>query len=344
MKCIASSIFTLLALVSAAAASAAVKWHPGHYLMLDAYSSQATHFSQINEIANVSSIKGVELRVWWYQLETSKGKYNFSKVDTYLKKVKSLPAPKRLVVRIMDRKFGVNSRSGIVPTYLMSERIYRGGVTASKNGYVARLWEAPVMDRLIAVYQAMGRRYDNEPYFEGIRTGETTLGFGKSAPAGYSHAALENQYERLARSARAAMPRTSLFFSTNYLGNNAVMGELIQSFVGPGVAVGGPNVMPYNMTQGQRVWTGQFGADFRGLLPIVNSVEPGELGGNLGNYTPKQISNFAYGTLHVSHLFWSRNTWSGNSGQRWSTGILPFLRTNPPTRTNCPTVYGLCSK
>jgi hypothetical protein len=78
------------------------------------------------------------------------------------------------------------------------------------------------------------------------------------------------------------------------------------------------------------------------MLALGSSVEAGELGGNLGDFTPKQISDFAYNTLHLSHIFWVRNTWSGDSSQRWYTGILPFLRTNPPIRTACPVSYGIC--
>jgi hypothetical protein len=39
---------------------------------------------------------------------------------------------------------------------------------------------------------------------------------------------------------------------------------------------------------------------------------------------------------------WTMNEWAGGSSQRWSTGILPYLRTFPPVRTGCPTVYSWC--
>jgi hypothetical protein len=79
----------------------------------------------IDEIAREPVIKGVQVRIWWHELERSKGSYNFSKVDAYLKKVKSLPVPKRLVVRIMDRENNTTSRNGIVPSYLLSDPITR---------------------------------------------------------------------------------------------------------------------------------------------------------------------------------------------------------------------------
>jgi hypothetical protein len=335
------AILTLVGISAAEAQS--IKWHPGHYMTMANGASQAQHFSHIDEIGKEPAIKGVQVRIWWYELEPSKGIYDFSKIDAYLNRLKSQSAEKRLVVRIMDRAFSTTSRARIVPDYLLSDPQYNGGVVRTKNGYAARLWEKPVMDRLIALYQAIGTRYDSDNYFEGLQSGETTLGLNGSKPPGYSVTTLAQQYKRFAAEARRTMPRTNLFFATNWLGPDEVMGSLVQSFVEPAVGVGGPNTQPDNPTQGQRVWIGQMGADFRGTLAISSSVESTELGGSHGDFTPKQIYDFAYNTLRVNYLFWSRNTWNGDAGQQWQTGILPFLRTNPPTRAGCPTSYGLCA-
>lgn len=317
--------------------------------MLNLGDTQAQHNRTIDEIAGVPAVKGVEVRLFWSQLEPSKGTYDFSRIDGYLKKLKSLPTPKRLVVRVMDRRFGTSNKSGIVPNYLMSDPAYRGGVVpmgAHGEGFVARLWETPVMDRLMALYKAMGVRFDSDPFIEGFSTGESTLSLGnpKQWPAGYTHAALLSQYLRFVDSARQYMPQSNIFFNANYLGGDAMMSTLLQRMYDEGVAACGPNVMPDNLTSSQRVWTGKTGADYRGLLPIANAVEGPDLGGGHGDWTPKQLSDFAYNTLHGSHLFWVVNTWVGDSSQRWKTGILPFLKTNPPVRTTCPSSYGLCTK
>jgi hypothetical protein len=324
-------------MITAPVGAQSMKWHPGHYVMLSGGASQASHFANIDEIAKEPVIKGVQVRIWWHKLEKSKGVYDFSSIDAYLTKLKSLPVTKRLVIRVMDRRFNTTSTSGIVPDYLRSEAIYKGGIIQTKTGYAARLWEQPVMDRLIALYRAMGARYDSDPHFEGIASEETTLSL-KSIPAGYSNSALGAQYERLAATVRPAMPRTNLFLYTNFIGSDSVMSELIQSLVAPQVAAGGSNVKPNAMTLGQRVWTGALGADYRGLLALSSSVERAEL----GNFTAKQINDFAYNTLQVNYLFWVR-AGSGTSQQKWSTGVLPFLRTNPPIRTSCPASYGSCA-
>src|SRR5690348_851253 len=123
------SLLALLfsALAAAAPSIAATKWHPGHYVMLNLGDTQEPHFRTIDQIAGVPAVKGVEVRLFWSQLEPSKGSYNFSRIDAYLQKLKSLPTPKRLVVRVMDRKFGTSNRSGILPNYMLSDSIYKGG-------------------------------------------------------------------------------------------------------------------------------------------------------------------------------------------------------------------------
>jgi hypothetical protein len=347
-----STLATLALLACAAAPSteAQVKWHPGHYVKLNAGGTQAEHFRHIDEVGREPVLKGVELYVWWYEIERSKGVYDFSRIDAILGKLKSLPVRKQLVVRVMDRRFGTTSKTAIVPNYLLNEPIYKGGVAfqdVNMAGYVARLWEAPVMDRLIALYRALGMRYDPNPYVEGFATEETTLSISvnkSTTPAGYSAASLLKQYLRFAAAARQTMPHSNIFMGTNFIGGEANMGTLIQALHDSDLAAGGPSTIPNRLLESQKVWTGVTGADYRGAIAIGPGVETAVFGGKHGNYSPKQVADWAYQNLGVTHLFWVRNTWTGSDAQRWSTGILPTLRTNPPTRTACPRVYGLCAK
>src|SRR5262249_42508803 len=97
------------------------------------------------------------------------------------------------------------------------------------------------------------------------------------------------------------------------------------------------------ISQAQRVWTGKTGADYTTTLAIAQNVEDLELGSSHGTYTPKQLYDFAYGTLKANYMFWIRNTYNGGSAQQWKSGILPFLKTNPVLRTGCPSSYGSCN-
>jgi hypothetical protein len=329
----------LTSFFGASAAAQGIKWHPGHYVMFGTEDSKWQVLQNIQEIGDEPSIKGVQVRIRWYDLETSRGVYDFSKIDAYLAKLRAQPTRKQLVVRVIDRAFNTTSSAGIVPNYLLSST-YKGGVVRNKTGYVARLWEPAVMDRLIALHRAIGRRYDDDLRFEGLATEETTLSLNTPFPAGYSHAALGAQYIRLATGVRSAMPSSNFFLYTNWIGSADVMDDLLQGLVVPRVAAGGSNILPGTKTLGQRVWTGEFGADYRWLLALSSSVETGEL----RDFTPKQINDWAYNTLRLHHIFWVRNTWAGEPSRRWDTGILPFLRTKPPIRTRCPDSYSVCTR
>jgi hypothetical protein len=336
-----TAAFVLLTLFAPGASAQGHKWHPGHYVMLTGDTSVYQHLKQIDEIGRDGSIKGVMVRIWWHDLETSWGRYDFSRINRYLQRLRQQPTTKRLVVRVMDRAFHERSPSGIVPNYLRNNSQFNGGVIRTKNGYAARLWERRVMDRLIALYRQIGHRYDSEPLFEGVFTEESTLGL-RWVPAGYSNQKLVQQYIRFMNQVKPAFTRTNLFMNVNWIGSSSLMGDLVQAMVWPGIAAAGSDLVPGEKTLGQQVLTGIYGADYRRELPIASAVETASLGGSLGDFTPRQIANAAYNDMQAHYLFWVRNTWKGDRAQRWYTGILPFLRTNPPVRTRCPNSYGIC--
>jgi hypothetical protein len=304
--------------------------------------SLATHLKNIKEIGGVAAIEGVQIRVWWHDLEPAKGVYDFSRIDAYLSALATQPTPKRLVIRVMDRRFNTSSPDGIVPSYLRSN-YWDGGVARSKTGYVARLWDPRIMQREIALFQALGKRYDSHPLLEGFATEETALGLRAPYPDGYSTATLEAQYERFAKAVHPTILHTNLFIYTNWLGGDATMTRLLQALIVPQVAAGGPDIVPNDPTQAQQIYSGMKGSDFRGVLPLAGSAEAAELGGNGPGFTPQQIHAYAASVLHLNYVFWARNTWAGTASQQWKTGILPFLKTAPPVHTACPTSYGVCN-
>lgn len=333
------SVLASFALLFALSASAqGKKWHPGHYIMFPLNTSLASDLKYIDEIGDESHIKGVEVRIRWYDLETARGVYDFSKIDALLRRLAAEPTTKRLVVRVVDRSFNTTSPNGIVPDYMRTDPTFDGGVVKTRTGYAARLWEGAVMDRLIALYKHIGWKYDSNPYFEGIASEETTLALPQPYPSGYTNAKLEGQYVRLIKRAVLAMPQSNLFLYTNWIGSPTLMNDLMQNLMVYRAAAGGSNVFPNKKTQGQAVWTGDYGSDYRWILPLSSSVEAGEL----AEYGPKQIDDWAYNVLHLHYIFWERDTWSSSPSARWYTSVLPYLRTNPPIRTNCPSAYGIC--
>ena len=72
------------------------------------------------------------------------------------------------------------------------------------------------MDRLIALSQALAKRYDKHPLFEMIGFQETTFGLPGS---GFDLAAYHTQLERWFDASRKAWPHTQLRLNANYGGS-----------------------------------------------------------------------------------------------------------------------------
>jgi hypothetical protein len=336
---------SLAAAAAAAAALAAprrvaadgeeLKWHPGHYMLVYLGDTQAQRLRHFDEIANEDVLEGAQVRYRWVDLEPRKDVYDFSAIEKDLQRLQS--HGKRLVIQIMDRGFGTKTPAGIVPEYLTQEPEYHGGLAKSATGFVARLWEPAVMDREIALYRALARRFDGEPYLEGVASEETTPGFGKNRPPDFSNDLLDQQLRRWMAANRAAWPRTNLFVYTNFL-QGKLQGIIAQCAI-DGCGVGGPDVLPGgDGTEGDRVLTGRSGGvDYRGRVPVAYGVQTPALGGKEGTFTPQQLFDHAYGTLHANYIFWIRNTTTGGPPQRWDTGILPFIRSiDGKINTTCP--------
>jgi hypothetical protein len=103
---------------------------------------------------------------------------------------------------------------------------------------------------------------------------------------------------------------------------------------------------PDDGTEGDRVLMGRAGGvDYRGRLPIAYAVQTPALGGRKGNFSPEQLFDHAYSTLHANYIFWVRNTGVGGPGQKWGTGILPFIRSiGGKINADCPrSLEGRCA-
>jgi len=320
-----------------------IKWHPGHYMLVYRDAPQ----SQLDDIRDEPTVKGAQIRYMWADLEPRKGVYDFSRIESDLDYLASMPTPKRLIAQIMDREFNTDDPTGAVPDYLLNDSQYNGGVARSKNGYIARIWDQAVMDRQIALYQALAHRFNDEPYFEGITTEETAPGFDSESPPDYSRPALAAQLKRMMVAARRAWPNTNVFVYTNFL-----VGELegiISHAHTNQCGVGGPDVTPRAPSAGARIIMGiDGGVRFAGKMPIAFAVQSPELCGKEGCNRPPDIYSHAVNELGVNYLFWLRFGTAKDTATdkySWRDGMLPVIRANNG-RINaaCPSNYhGACS-
>ncbi len=333
--------------------SSAIKWHPGHYMSLRSRNrNQALEFGYLDAIANETTVRGVLVGWTWKDLEKSKGVYDFTSIDNYVNKLKSLSKPKRLIIRIEER--GWSSTATSVPQYLKTDPAYNGGETPMSNGVVARVWEAPVMDRLIALYKALADRYDGNPYVEGISGSETSIGFDSTnRPSTFSPGAYLTQLKRYISAARSNWKHSQVFVDSNYLGSDAQMEELIKYAQANMAAVGGPDTLVRawvisgkRALQSDTIVRGERGSgtDYRGVIALKSEVQDSEIGGRLASFTATEMYDTAYNIMHSNYIFWDRNNYTGGTEQRWDTGILPLIRSvDGKTYTQCPTSFqGRC--
>lgn len=340
--------------------SVGIKWHPGHYMLTDPNISVDKQIAHIAELTGNKNIRGVQVRIYWGEMEVAKNQYDWRVVDQLLSAAKA--ANKQLVLQIMDRKFhttsttirGGNSSYKAYPQYLMDEgHIYRG--TFAGKGSISMLWKAPAMDRYIALHQAILAKYDNEPNLEMLCTEEVNPGLsGGTAPAdsGYNNPAYGTQWKRMMTAVSSKRKRTGLCIYTNSLAGQLDRSTgIIEHARREGWAVGGPDVIPNNPVPGDNVIVGNKESpdntpggyqDVRGKTAIAYAVQSPELGGKEGTFTPEQLTARAK-YLGANYLFWVRITWNpGNatSRQMWPTGILPYINANPNTlRSTCPANY-----
>jgi hypothetical protein len=207
------------------------------------------------------------------------------------------------------------------------------------------------MDRKIALYQAMAKRYDADPYVEGVQFSETSVGFSPSypAPSDYSNGALLEQLKRLTAAVRAAWPRTNVFMSTNYLGRDEQMEELIRFCVDNQVIIGGPDtwtrdwiISGKRALQADQIMRGERGSgtDYRKTAAIKGEIQTTELGGYIATFTPTEVFDVAYNINKSHYVFWDRNDFYGGDAQKWNTGILPLIRSvGGKSYTACPSSF-----
>jgi hypothetical protein len=298
------------------------KFNPGHYMLPYTGESLATVLNRTDEVCAEPALKGMQVRMYWAALETSGGQYTFDGVERLYRRLAT--CKKRLILQVLAAKFDERS-DGIVPADLANR------LAKTEKGYIARFWEPEVMDRFIALNTALGERFDREPYFEGMIIAETATG---KAGDGYTASAFLAQMTRATKAIAAAWPTSRVIVFNNFIQGSTTQQavDFMKTLSASGVALGGPDVLPppHAGTLGERIYRGELGGvDYRGRMLSGFSVQIPELGGSKGEHTPRELYDHCARTNKCRYMFWVRNTTAGGAAQKWSTGILPFIRANP---------------
>jgi hypothetical protein len=325
-----------------------IKWNPGHYMDSDSVLNGGSPVSSIqgelNDLNNQDAIQGIRINITWGALESSQGNYTFDVIDNILNQLKSsFNKPKHLVIYLW--LFGQGAwradRGNIVPQYIQQNAAYGNspvsgsygwwGYTANgtPNGmWAPAIYYGPVMDRLIALVQALGARYDSDPNVEAIEFQEdATIAQAASAPRpadpNYSDANWYAQLQRLLSASTSAFPHTNVIMDnswfdrppyavnlTQWMANNRIVQGTADTWGESGIDQYGTS----HLSDGVQALLGvnSYGAqtDLRSRMPRMMAIEGFDIAGNYfarfgGPWTPADICTALNQTYHASHAFWT---------------------------------------
>ena len=151
---------------------------------------------------------------------------------------------KRLWLEVTITKWSPNWGPN-TPKYMWSQSKYGGkdpkyyGSFQYKPGesaWRAIIWNNNVSDRLVALYAALGKRFNDEPNFEGINVGETSL----EAGPGWTSDGVEAAFKKMALGAKKAFPDKLVFLQPNFGPPDPA--TLSQWLADNGIGIGTPDI------------------------------------------------------------------------------------------------------
>lgn len=309
------------------------KWYPGHYVN-GAYGNDVP--LTISRAKQSPNFTGVNFLHRWIDMETSKGVYNFAKIDAQLAAAKA--ANLRMMIQIMDQSY--SGSQPCVPSYMRTDPVYGGGQSMIGARCVALRHKAAVQDRMNALYAALAAKYDSDPYFVGVSiTEEDSYPTTGTNMAGYTDRALIDQEKRGITAAAQSFKRTPLFKWLNWGPGNA---ELFAHAATVGVGVGGPDLDPKSPTFS---YPGNYQKYFK-QIPLFLAVQAPRVVTTVRNGSnAAAIINYGVSAppagLGLNFIVWDQPY---TPEIRFDTNIIPAINARPGVQTACPTTFAGCTK
>ncbi len=170
--------------VTGEVASGLKKWNPGQYIRADAqgYAYQdVQNYATYDKAIPIANIKGCEIPVNWFRTNPSPGVFDWSYVDAHINCItQNRTNGKRVLLVTQFQNYDgttlpstPQSTSG---TATVPDFIIDAGLAANRtgNGIMPKLDVAAGRDYWYAWIQAIGAKYDTDPYVELVTVGETS--------------------------------------------------------------------------------------------------------------------------------------------------------------------------
>jgi hypothetical protein len=152
-----------------------VRFNPGHYLAAIRNMTTGLLVSWTNiltvELPACPTIRGVQARYTWADLEPTEGNYDFSRIAAELADLAAVSGGARRLSIIIEMKNFVLTYN-VAPSWLIADPIYGGGQfefnagPGSAEGYIIRLDNDYVRDKFLLLIQALGDYLRDEPLVE----------------------------------------------------------------------------------------------------------------------------------------------------------------------------------
>lgn len=279
-------------------------------------------------------LEGAQLKYTWDELEPTKGKYRFEAIEKDLSFLRR--HGKKVFIQIQDVSFSVSKK--LVPSYLLTEPDYQGGVSlhyvgegevAVPEGWIARRWDDAVRGRFKALLSALGRSFDGK--IAGINLPETAFSYGDREdlmPKGFTPSRYRDAVIDTMRALKRAFPRSIAMQYANFMPGEWLPTEdrgflrtVYREGVRLGLGLGGPDLLPFK--KGQMVHAYHFLPGVAGKVPTgiaaqwdnYKHVPPGEK----QPVTVGEMYAFAKDNLRVDTIFWCTQE------PYYSRDVIPFL-------------------
>lgn len=281
---------------------------------------------------DTKAFEGAQNRYSWRQLEHGKDGFDFGDIEHDLTFLGS--KGKRLFIQVQDISFSPEIIP--LPRYLLEEPMYHGGAEkqfdlhgrdekrATPSGWVARRWDPAVQERFQKLLLALGRQFDGR--IEGINFAETAIDFGETGqlyPKGFTPEIYRDAVIANMRVLKEAFPKSVAMVYANFMvGGPSYLRDVYRHAKELGVAMGGPDLIPYRYYQMQNSYP---------LLRDISASVPTGIAVQDGNYSipnPKtgkpltipKLIGFAKGYLNVKYIFWCTEE------PFYSRDVIPYLR------------------
>lgn len=297
-------------------------FHPGYWVFVGGDGREKFEF-----LKECPEIVGVKKVYTWRELEPAEGQYDFSEIEGDLKYCEALG--KRFWLRIGHTEWSGRGKPK-TPEYMWADPKYGGdskwygNFPRGKRGWYPVFWNPHVKARWAALCEALGKRFNSEPYFEGFSLGETAV--KRADEYGWTRKGIEEAFKFNVLAAKKAFPNKIVMQHINFAAYD--LATFATWLAGNGIGIGGPDV---SVTKGRDSPICKAYAQYARFHDVVatgpdvqwsNYVRKNPNTGK--QVTAAEILRYAVETMNPWYIFWLKRE------PYFTRDVLPAIREYGP--------------